>query len=337
MMYIVGVIHTIYWLPVTENVFKSLLLFEMPVVFFITGASYTLSNPKSYYNYLISRFSRILIPYLGFVSFIIFIEYVSKILGTSIKTVSLVEFIVKTINPFRSPPVNLRFVSWHLWFIPTYILLILLIPLLYKIFCKFKDNYKYMPLAILALAIFMLENLDVYERVKNIVFYSFWIYIGFFYNKLKSIDINLKIKVLTIIVLTLILFLLGITDRYTLDMQFNKFPPNFIFLIYSMTMLSIIYILKPYLLKLDNITLINNFIGLYSKYGFTLYLYQPFTYLLIYPIYLNMISLSNNTIYTSILTIITIVTAIVLNTIFIKPFGKLEMFKISRIVGLKLK
>lgn len=50
MMYIVGVIHTIYWLPVTENVFKSLLLFEMPVVFFITGASYTLSNPKSYYN-----------------------------------------------------------------------------------------------------------------------------------------------------------------------------------------------------------------------------------------------------------------------------------------------
>ena len=49
-----------------------------------------------------------------------------------------------------------------------------------------------------------------------------------------------------------------------------------------------------------------------------------------------MISLSNNTIYTSILTIITIVTAIVLNTIFIKIFGKLEMFKISRIVGLKL-
>ncbi len=57
---------------------------------------------------------------------------------------------------------------------------------------------------------------------------------------------------------------------------------------------------------------------------------------MIYPIYLNMISLSNNTIYTSILTIITIVTAIVLNTIFIKIFGKLEMFKISRIVGLKL-
>ena len=48
MAYIVCIIHLIYWAGFCSEPDRSFLLFEMPVIFFISGASYRLSTPKSY-------------------------------------------------------------------------------------------------------------------------------------------------------------------------------------------------------------------------------------------------------------------------------------------------
>ncbi|WP_343101502.1 acyltransferase family protein [Romboutsia sp. MSSM.1001216sp_RTP31141st1_G3_RTP31141_220114] len=79
MMYIIGFIHTLYWFPNFGTKIKSFFLFEMAVVFFITGASYSLSNKKSYGKYIISRIPRILIPYFIFI--ILFNIFMHGIVG----------------------------------------------------------------------------------------------------------------------------------------------------------------------------------------------------------------------------------------------------------------
>lgn len=46
MIYIVCWIHGIYWFDTANDVVKSISLFEMPIIFFIAGASQKLSKPK---------------------------------------------------------------------------------------------------------------------------------------------------------------------------------------------------------------------------------------------------------------------------------------------------
>ena len=67
MMYVIF-IHCLYWLYLFHNAnsityIKSFFLIEMPLLFFITGASNSMGRKKSLLTFYISRFQRILIPY----------------------------------------------------------------------------------------------------------------------------------------------------------------------------------------------------------------------------------------------------------------------------------
>ncbi len=64
MIYIVCVIHVLYWLQIGGEPLKSLALFEMPVIFFISGAALSLSKPKrSLWRTVWNRLRRVLFPY----------------------------------------------------------------------------------------------------------------------------------------------------------------------------------------------------------------------------------------------------------------------------------
>lgn len=328
MIYIVGVIHTLYWISTIQTVLKSLFLFEMAVIFFVTGASYTLGTQKNYFEYLISRIIRVLIPYLGFGLFVIFLDYIARILGTSITQSNFIDFIKQCLNPFKLPPVTISFVTWHLWFIPIYLMFIPLIPIMYKVFQFLKNKLKYLPLVVVAILVFYIQDLEGLDTIKKIVFYSFWIYSGFFYKEYKTIEIKPIINVVISTLLVSIVIILALQKGYTIDMQKNKFPPNFIFLIYMMAMFSILYMFRKIILKLSDIKGLNKTIQIYAKHGFTLYLYQPFTYLLIYPIYLNVICLSESIIYKTIITIISMILIVLTNIVFANLFGKLESIRL---------
>ena len=63
-LYVVCFIHVLYWLNIGKQPFMSMILFEMPVIFFISGASLSFSkNPRPVKKTLKSRFYRLLLPY----------------------------------------------------------------------------------------------------------------------------------------------------------------------------------------------------------------------------------------------------------------------------------
>ena len=329
MIYIVGVIHTLFWFPNTNNVLKTLFLFEMPVVFFITGASYSLSNKKDYLSYIVSRIPRILIPYFIFSLFVVFLQYVATILGTTISYAP--NFLYNTLNPFKIPSVELKFVTWHLWFMPVYLYMIPFIPIMFIVFDKLKGIFKFIPFIIFAIIVFYMEGFDIHKNIKSIVFYSFWIYAGFFYTKFKDIKISKVLNISFTILSFLVLVILVKSDRYVLNMSTNKFPPNFIFLVFNLTAFSFLYFVRDYIFRFGNLKFVRNLVDIYSKYGFTLYLYQPFTYLLLQPIYVYLFNLFSDNLFLKVLLILlNIIVAIVFNTLFVKLFGKMETFKFRK-------
>lgn len=328
MMYIIGFIHTLYWFPNFGTKIKSFFLFEMAVVFFITGASYSLSNKKSYAKYIISRIPRILIPYFIFIIFLVLIEYVANILGTTITYLSFKEFVISSFNVFKEPSVTLQFVTWHLWFIPVYLILVPFIPVMYNLYNALGNKFNYIPMILISCLIVYMHNIDNLTVFKNVIFYAFWIYGGFFYNKLKEIKISKLSNLIIITLMSAILIYLISKDQFVMDMQKNKFPPNFIFLIYTIIAFNLLYILRDYILNIGKIKCINRLVNQYSTYGFTLYLYHPFTYLLVRPIYIYLFDISENIIYKIIMVLINTVLVIYLNLIFARSFGKFENIKI---------
>lgn len=64
MMYIVGVIHGVYWLNLFTFKFKDLLLFEMAIIFFIMGASFSLNPKKLSISLILKRLLRCIIPFI---------------------------------------------------------------------------------------------------------------------------------------------------------------------------------------------------------------------------------------------------------------------------------
>ncbi len=68
MIYILCVIHPAYWLGMLDEPFKSLILFEMPVIFFISGAAMTVSGSRRGLARTIkNRFKRLMLPYYAYI------------------------------------------------------------------------------------------------------------------------------------------------------------------------------------------------------------------------------------------------------------------------------
>lgn len=82
-LYIVFVIHGVFWLDLLPQLIASMLLFEMPSLFVVSGYSYYLYEKsrnssgdnefsiKYYISFLISRCTRILVPYFIYATFCI--------------------------------------------------------------------------------------------------------------------------------------------------------------------------------------------------------------------------------------------------------------------------
>jgi len=64
MLFVVCIIHVMYWLKMGCEPFLSIFLFEMPILFFISGAAQSVINSKrSLWKSCKSRINRVLIPY----------------------------------------------------------------------------------------------------------------------------------------------------------------------------------------------------------------------------------------------------------------------------------
>lgn len=286
-------IHSLFWLGIVshENVYKSFLLFEMPLFFLITGASNSFSKNNNLINFYQKRLFRILIPYWVYSLFCIFIIELTVVFLNQPSQLSYFEWVFPRMQQWS----NLYFLNSHLWFITIYLLMILIFPFYqkyYSFFSKKDDSIntfvKYLPLILSMILLYYLDHnyiseawnqLSLSNYLKYFLFYSFWIYLGIFYHEYKnkkSSDIKILLLMITFGLLTY--FLIHTDNNYHMNMQTNKFPPNFAFLTMNITAVCILFLLRRFILKIVTLNIFTFLYKTFANYGYTIYLYQPFCF-----------------------------------------------------------
>lgn len=140
MIYVVCFTHVIYWLKIGSEPILSLMLFEMPIIFFISGASLSFNKkPRSLKKTLWSRVRRVVIPYYIYAFVMVAIVAVLSVIwhywlpniigifGEKIATKYMFDITTYSWNDVWS---ILSFGNipqapcvWHLWFILPYLIL----------------------------------------------------------------------------------------------------------------------------------------------------------------------------------------------------------------------
>ncbi|MEG1010059.1 MAG: acyltransferase [Clostridia bacterium] len=279
MMWVI-VVHVVFWLPFFRNgtisTLKSLILFEMPLFFFISGASITLSKQKKFSTFLISKFKRIIIPYWIYIIVCLSLDI---LLGLYDNFYQL-SFII----PYKVPTLFGPFLTSALWFIRPFLLVILSSHFLYKYFNMCETNIKkVLPLCLLVILIILIDVSNLSCPIfKCFILFQIFTYLGFFY---RIIENNIKNKQLYIILSAFLitLVLLVKSPFYILDMQFNKFEYNLVFLIYGSIMLIVIKLLSDHIVNIYKYITNNNIIKLllepFVNNTYTIFLFHPLVFL----------------------------------------------------------
>jgi surface polysaccharide O-acyltransferase-like enzyme len=267
-------IHCLYWpgfVGPTWSVLKSLFLFEMPVLFFVAGASNGLGRSRGWLPFLRSRLSRVLIPYWAYAAVCLALEMgkASSFLGLSRPMV------LGWLVPYSMPLSTIPPLAWHLWFIPVYLVVMTLFPALRAVHERTPAWARFVPLLVLAGAIVGLDHLGGWAFSRNLVFYSFWVALGLFYPRFKTHPWHHSTILATSLAAFGAVTALVLSGAYGADFQWNKFPPNFAFLLLGIGHLGLLTLLRLPLLALARQPLVSRLIAPYREYGFTIYLFHP--------------------------------------------------------------
>jgi hypothetical protein len=266
-----------------QDIARSWLLVGTPLFYFVTGASNALASNKRPLNFYVSRFQRILVPYwiYGFIVVVLNCCFYFDF--------NFFKGLLSWFNPFGSTYSNITFSNWSVWFVPVYLLVITVIPLFKwyknKVRSKIASLFPAIILAIIVLALnFYTGNSKILFYTSMFALYGFWSYIGLFFNELFCK--KRKISALFIIVPAFaVIIILHLFFGQSLNIQDNKFPPNFIFLLYTLVVLGILYIFSGFILKIMSYLKRNSFLrwmlNLYATRSLTIFLFHPFVFLLL--------------------------------------------------------
>ncbi len=288
-------VHILYWTDIFpdgyQSIIKSFFLFEMPLFFFITGACNSYNKDVKYLDFVIRRLKRIMIPYWIYAAVCIVIIFIYSffIANTGITPIEAVKMVGTWLAPIVTPISPLQYLAWALWFMPVYVGIIFVFPVLIKMY---NSKYKHIFIVVLVILYFLSQLIDI-SLVTSVCFYLIWSYLGMFYNSIKSqiFSSNKKTKVVLLLTSGISMGVLCVLAfcGFTPDMQTNKFPPNTMFFLFSVLTMSLIMLLVPFLkfaysLLTRKFKILNNFFSTYSKYSLSVFLYQSLVFSVVIPL-----------------------------------------------------
>ena len=231
-MFWVIVVHVLYWGSFFTNgyvnLLKSFCLFEMPLFFFITGASNGFSKTKNYFDFVSKRFQRILIPYWVFAVICALLSIVKYGMEGNMDFFTGIKVLLSWMIPINKQMTSVSYLTWALWFVPVYLCIVLIIPVLKWM----KQSAHKIIFGFLLFGVFIATCLLNLGWIQNISFYALWTYIGLFYSEIKfavNQKQTRKYFAFTFVSGAAMICLLHFAGQ-SLDMQANKFPPNIMFL-----------------------------------------------------------------------------------------------------------
>ena len=290
------VIHSLFW-PVRpelhsgSSIIRGLFLFEMPLFFFLTGACNN-SGKRGIVDFYLSRFQRIVPAYAVYCIFGAILTFLTAI-GTHGQYHGGIFHFCSVYPPPGSPVTDLPYLTWALWFVPVYLSVILVLPLFQKIYHCCRQPFASFPFAVCALILLALMFCSFPGRPQlgnicsYLVFYSFWSYLGFHYKKFDvRAPVRNKIMVIPIVIACFAVATSFVCmEKKFADMQANKFPPNFVFLAYSIGVGGLLYLFSCHLLRyLDfcrRVPILRWIFIQYSTHTYTIFLYHPLSFLFI--------------------------------------------------------
>ena len=183
----------------------------------------------------------------------------------------------------------LPYLSWALWFIPVYLGVMVIFPMMQK--CYF-SKYRYMG-AVIIILIYFVTLFFPYERIRSfgirqVAFYAIWTYLGLFYCDIKllvqtgeqwpkKMGICVIVGIFTIAILW--------KQGYSLNMQINKSSQNIMFLAFAFTAMSVFLMGMPILLKvfhkISETRRLGKIYKIFMKRSMTIYLYQSLVFLIV--------------------------------------------------------
>lgn len=273
MMYIVCVIHTSFWFCLDFHFDKSLLLIEMPVIFFIAGASQSLKRECSLKETVINRSKRVLLPYYIFLCLLIVWFYACTLLNVSFEgeKIDITQLTLTDIIKLLATGGCEKIPYFgHTWFISCYMIVSCSLPLQRAIMKRMPETL-YAAVCLLLFIACCLLNIHLPENiVENVLCYNFFYISGYvFYKQLKKKQIILA--ALLPIIISTYLFANG--------RMFIKFPPDVFFLFYNIGAICILGIIFSHVKIPYNII-----IKLWNVRGYNIYLYQSISLFIVYKI-----------------------------------------------------
>ena len=278
MMYIPCVIHVLYWLGDGREPYMSVLLMEMPLVFFLSGAAFSVSRSRrGLWHTFLNRVKRVVLPYYIYAAVLVGIGLIASLL--CLKTGFLRSFPlditrygwndIAAILLGRDIP-QFPFI-WHLWFIPTYLILSCTFPLQVKLM-KTMNSWLYLAICLLLFgAVLALTGISL---LRQVLCYNVFMVSGYlFYKKLNNRTILLAGATALVIVLVGVL---GFGVDFC-PMQGHKFPPDWLFVIYNLFVLCFVALI------VSRFTISNNWLfRIWSERGYNIYLYQSVVFAIVH-------------------------------------------------------
>lgn len=283
MAYIVSVIHAIYWFDLFNEWIRSVLLFEMPVIFFIAGASQQLAREKNLRQTVVNRCRRLLPPYYIFLAclmvLMLFTTWLCPHIGhwnADLRQIPLRDYLKILLTGGSD---NVPFYGYT-WFISCYLIISCLLPLQRKIINRM-PHCLYMALLLLVCTGFNFIHLPMLEReVKNIVFYNFFYISGYlYYRQLKTKTIYMLAVVSTVVTASLF-----ISDQ-ALPMQEHKFPADMVFLVFgtsAICLLALVFQHIKFPSPKENQGKTAALLSLWNRQGYVIYIWQTVTFTIVY-------------------------------------------------------
>lgn len=229
---------------VPELIRNLTLLFEVPMFFFLAG--WTLKYSKSTTKY-IKKILTIQLQYMFYITLVFVLIFIWSILRGVSFDLSGVDLIKWYFHNYTSmyPFIS---VEASLWFFPVYFIVTITmatyLTLSSKKYLKLFVSLLIIALALISFKFNQIGNINIFISLNFLIFYSIFYLLGYL---LSSIKLNLRQLIYGLsIVFAVLLIISNITDLNIFNLQFFKFPPHFIYLLWSLIGVLVVLYFKNY-------------------------------------------------------------------------------------------
>lgn len=278
MLYIPCVVHVMYWLGDGREPWLSLLLVEIPLIFFVSGASLSVSHSRrGLWETIVNRFKRVIAPYYIYAAVLLVLGAITVLAYRAMGlphpyALDLLRYGIRDVASILLCHDIPQFpFIWHLWFIPIYLILSCTFPLQVKLMAKV-GKWSYIAACVLLFGVTLFIN-DI-SLVRQVLCYNIFMVAGYLFYKKVHPAITALVGATALAIVLAGVFIARVPFC---PMQSHKFPPDWLYAAYNIAVLCLVA------LVLGRITLRGNrLLSIWNERGYNIYLYQSVVFAIIH-------------------------------------------------------